>query len=185
MFRRWAFALPLAAAAVVAAVVAPLAVSSAAAAAPATTPACTSSTASVTALSTALTKVQTALAPTPDPAKLAPVAGDLFNAVLATQKDGCLPALPSSSVAPPTPTGSAVPAAPEAATRAAAPAACQSDAVSLLSAALNLVSAALASPPNPTAVTGALSSLATSVTGVNTDSCLPTALAVPSLPPAP
>jgi hypothetical protein len=55
----------------------------------------------------------------------------------------------------------------------------------LLSSALNLVSAALASPPNPTAVTSALSSLATSVTGVNTDSCLPAALPVPSLPPAP
>ena len=199
MFRKWAFALPLSGAVVVAAVVLPSVVSSAAAA-PAD-PACTSSTPSVSGLSTALTAVQTALAPTPDPTKLAPVAGDLFNAIIAVQKDGCLPALPSSSStstptnAPTPPTSAPIPtslpaptsepAPPAAAPQATAPSACQSDAVSLLSSALGLVSAALSNPPNPTAVTSALSSLATSVTGVNTDSCLPAALPVPSLPPAP
>lgn len=202
MFRKWAFALPLAATVVAAAVVVPSVVSAAPAAHVDATPACTSSTPSVSGLSTALTAVQTALAPTPDPAKLAPVAGDLFNAIIAVQQAGCLPALPSSSVtssptnAPTTtvPPSSSQPssppsapaAAPQAATaQAATPAGCQSDAVSFLSAALGLVSAALASPPNPTAVTTGLSSLATAVTGVNTDSCLPAALPVPSLPPAP
>jgi hypothetical protein len=179
MFRKWAFALPLAAV-VAAAVVVPSVMSSAAAAAPMA--ACTSSTPSVTALSDALTKVQTALSPTPDPAKLAPVAGDLFNAITAAQKDGCLPALPSSTStspsAPPTPPPGAKP-------QAGTPANCQTDAVSLLSSALSLVSATLASPPNPTAVTSALSSLATAVTGVNADSCLPGPLPVPTLPPAP
>ncbi len=181
MFRTWAFALPFAAV-TAAAVVVPSVMSAAATA----TPACTASTPSVSGLSAALTKVQTALSPTPDPAKLAPVAGDLFNAIIAVQKDGCLPALPSSSAtSTPTNPPSAPPTPPAAEPQAGAPANCQSDAVSLLSATLSLVGAALASPANPTAVTGALSSLATAVTGVNTDSCLPTALPVPSLPPAP
>ena len=121
MFRTWAFALPLAAV-VAAAVVVPSVMSSAAAAAPAApTAACTSSTPSVTALSTALTNVQTALSPTPDPAKLAPVAGDLFNAITAAQKDGCLPALPSSSGTPTPP--SAPPTPPDQCFRSAAGAA--------------------------------------------------------------
>lgn len=189
MFRTRAFALPLAAVVAAAVVVPSIVVPSVVSAAATThiaTPACTAGTPSVAGLSAALTRVQTALSPNPDPTKLAPVAGDLFNAIIAVQKDGCLPALPSSSAtSTPTNVPSAPPTPPAAGPQAGASADCQSDAVSLLSSALSLVSAALASPPNPAAVTSALSSLATSVTGVNTDSCLPTALPVPSLPPAP
>ncbi|HEX3782188.1 MAG TPA: hypothetical protein VHX38_21205 [Pseudonocardiaceae bacterium] len=187
MFRKWAFALPLMAVATAAVVVPSVIVSTASAAPADTPPACSASTPSVNDLSTALTNVQSALAPTPDPTKLAPAAGDLFNAVLAVQKDGCLPALPSSASTPAPP--SAPPAPPSApAARALAdpvPANCLADGVQLLSAALGAVSAGIAAPPSPTAVTSALTTLAAAVTAVNTDSCLPVALPVPSLPVTP
>jgi hypothetical protein len=197
MFRKWAFALPLMAVATAAVVVPSVVVSTASAAPADTPPACSATTPSVNDLSTALTNIQSALAPTPDPTKVAPAAGDLFTAVLAVQKDGCLPALPSGAstpaptsapVPPPSDTPSAPPSAPVSAPQALAdpaPANCLADGVSLLSAALGAVSSAIAAPPSPTALTSALTTLATAVTSVNTDSCLPAALPVPSLPVAP
>lgn len=138
--------------------------------------ACTKTTQEVTNLSTVVTKLGTALQATPpDPTKLSQIAGDLFTAVTAAQTAGCLPALPTS---PP-----AVPAPPPTHTQDATK--CAADAVQLLSAALGEITAGTATTPNPTAVLSAATNLATAITAVNTDGCLPVSLPVPSVPAPP
>ncbi|HVV25181.1 MAG TPA: hypothetical protein VHF06_37465 [Pseudonocardiaceae bacterium] len=138
--------------------------------------ACTKDTQEVTNLSTVVTNLGTALKTTPpDPTTLSQVAGDLFNAVTAAQTAGCLPALPTSPPATPAP-----PAAhPQDATK------CAADAVQLLSAALGEITAGTAATPDPTAVLTAATNLATAITAVNTDACLPVSLPVPSVPTPP
>jgi hypothetical protein len=174
MTRRWLAFLPLALA-VAGGVVVPATASAAQHADPPAA-ACTKSTQEVTDLTTAVTSLGTALQATPpDPTKLSQVSGDLFNAVTAAQTAGCLPALPTS---PP-----AVPAPPAAHPQDAA--SCASDTVGLLSAVLGQISAGTATPPDPTAVLTAATKLATAITAINTDTCLPVSLPVPSVPAVP
>lgn len=138
--------------------------------------ACTKDTQEVTNLSTVVTKLGAALQTTPpDPVKLSQVAGDLFNAVTAAQTAGCLPALPTSPPATPAPPTTQ----PQDATK------CAADAVQLLSAALGQISAGTATSPDQTAVLTAAQKLATAITAINTDSCLPVTLPVPTVPTPP
>lgn len=171
MTRRWLAVLPVA-----------LALASFSAALPATASAghddppvtaCTKDTQEVTDLTTAVTNVGTALATTPpDPTVLSQVSGDLFNAVTAAQTAGCLPALPTSPPKPP----------------AAEPqdtGDCAADTVNLLTAVLGEVSATTAGTPDPSSVLAAATELATAITGLNTDTCLPVSLPVPTVPTPP
>ncbi|HEX5401691.1 MAG TPA: hypothetical protein VFX16_05235 [Pseudonocardiaceae bacterium] len=136
--------------------------------------ACTQDTQEVTDLTTVVTNLGDAVKATPpDPATLSQVSGDLFNAVTAAQTAGCLPALPTSPpAAPPAP-------APQDASN------CASDTVRLLSGALGEIAAGTATAPNPTAVLAAATNLATAITAINTDGCLPVSLPVPAVPGAP
>lgn len=164
MTRRWLACLPIAFAVVVAVTLPPTA-----SAAPGDDPptACTKDTQEVTDLTTAVTNLGTALQRTPpDATTLGQVSGDLFNAVTAAQTAGCLPALPMSPPAP----------GPQDATK------CAADTVTLLTATLGEISAATATPPDPTALLAAASKLATAITAINTDTCLPVALPVPTVP---
>ena len=139
--------------------------------------ACTKDTQEVTNLTTVVTKLASALQTTPpDPVKLSQVSGDLFTAVTAAQTAGCLPALPAS---PPATTPAPPTTQPQDATK------CAADAVQLLSAALDQIAAGTATTPDPTAVLTAAQKLATAITAVNTDSCLPVGLPVPTVPTPP
>lgn len=144
--------------------------------------ACTEDTQAVQDLTAAVTTIGTALQATPaDPTKLSQAAGDLFTSVTAAQDAGCLPALPTSTPTVPTPPAptSAAPAGTHDV------ASCTADAVQLLSAALGVVSANIATTPDATAVTKAATDLVAAVTAINTDTCLPVTLPVPSVPALP
>jgi hypothetical protein len=138
--------------------------------------ACTKDTQEVTNLTTVTTDLGTALrAAPPDPTRLSQLAGDLFTAVTAAQTADCLPPLPTSPTRAPTPPT----ARPQDTT------ACAADTVNLLSATLGQISAGIAAPPDATAVLAAANKLATAITAVNTDSCLPVTLPVPPVPAPP
>lgn len=145
-------------------------------------PACTKDTQQVTDLATAVTNLGTALSATPpDTTKLSQAAGDVFKAVTAAQGAGCLPALPSSPPAttPPPAPPAAAPTSPKDATN------CAADTVQLMSAALGQISAATKTPPDATAMAKAATDLATAITAINTDTCLPLNLDVPTVPAPP
>jgi hypothetical protein len=137
-------------------------------------PACSTDTQEVTDLTTSVTDLGKALTATPpDPVALSQVSGDIFNDVTAAQTAGCLPALPTSPATPPA-------SKPQDASN------CAADTVQLLTAALGEISAGTASTPDPAAVLTAAQAIATAITAVNTDTCLPAALPVPTVPaPAP
>jgi hypothetical protein len=169
MTRRWLAFLPLALALAGSAVLP--ATASAAGHDDPSAAACTQDTQEVTDLTTAVTNLGTALQATPpDPTKVSQVSGDLFTAVTAAQTAGCLPALPASPPADP---------APQDATD------CAADTVKLLSATLDEVAAGTATPPDATALVTAATGLATAITAINTDTCLPVSLPVPTVPGAP
>jgi hypothetical protein len=161
-----ALALPLA----VSGTVASAATASAAGAAP-TAPAasCTAATAQVQQLSSAVTSLGTALSATPpDPVKLSQNAGNLMDAVIAAVNAGCLPALPTPS-GPPTPANAHQ---------------CLVDEVQLRQATLGIIAAGIATPPDLTAALQAATALATALTAINSNACLPVSLPVPTVPPA-
>jgi hypothetical protein len=185
MTRRWLTSLPLALA-VAGSVVLP---ATASADGP-PTPTCTKDTQEVTDLTTVVTKLGTALQATPpDPTKLSQVAGDLFTAVGAAQTAGCLPALPSSppTTTPPTPPPTTPPPTPPPThpTHPQDVTKCAADTVALLSAALEEIKAGTATSPSSADLLTAATDLATAITAVNTDSCLPVTLPVPSIPAPP
>jgi hypothetical protein len=171
MTRRWLAYLPLALAFAGAAVL-PATASAAQRDDPPVAAACTQDTQEVTDLTIAVAGLGDALKATPpDPMKVSQATGTVFNAVTAAQQAGCLPALPT------TPTTPAPPAAhPQAAAN------CAADTVKLLSASLDVIGAGMATTPDPTAVLTAASNLATAVTAINTDTCLPVTLPVPAVP---
>jgi hypothetical protein len=161
-----ALALPLA----VSGTVASAATASAAGAAP-TAPAasCTAATAQVQQLSSAVTSLGTALSATPpDPVKLSQNAGNLMDAVIAAVNAGCLPALPTPS-GPPTSANAHQ---------------CLVDEVQLRQATLGIIAAGIATPPDLTAALQAATALATALTAINSNACLPVSLPVPTVPPA-
>jgi hypothetical protein len=125
---------------------------------------CVQGTQEVTDLTAAVTHLGTVLrAAQPDPTTLSQTAGDLFGAVTAAQTAACLPPLPVSPAGP--------------ATQAQDTTKCAADTVRLLSAALGQIAA----PPTPTAVLAAATGQATAITAINTDSCLPVKLPVPTV----
>jgi hypothetical protein len=148
-------------------------------------PACTKDTQQVKDLTTAVTTLGTAVAATkPDPTAISQAAGDVFKAVTAAQDAGCLPALPASpppAATPPPPT------TPPAATPTGRHDAgkCAADTVQLLTAALAQISAGTAATPDPAGVLKAANDLATAITAINTDTCLPVNLSVPTVPTPP
>jgi hypothetical protein len=177
MSRRWLVYLPLALT-IAGAVVLPAA-ASAAGHDPTPPAACTKDTQAVTDLGTAVTNLGTALTATPpDATKVSQATGDVFHAIIAAQGAGCLPDLPSSPPATPPP-----PAAKPMAGHSAAD--CGADTVKLMSAALDQIAAATATPPDPAAMTKAAGALADAITAINTDTCLPVNLTVPTLPAPP
>jgi hypothetical protein len=161
-----ALALPLA----VSGTVAFGAAASAAGAAPiAATASCTAATAQVQQLSSAVTSLSTALsAIPPDPVKLSQDAGSLMAAVIAAVSAGCLPALPTPS-GPPTPANAHQ---------------CLVAEVQLRQATLGIIAAGIATPPDLTAALQAATALATALTAINSNACLPVSLPVPTVPPA-
>lgn len=175
MNRSWFTLLPLALA-VAGSVMMPPATASAAG-----QPLCTKDTQEVTDLATAVTNIGNALAATPpDATALSQLSGDLFNAVTAAQTAGCLPQLPSSPTStPPTSPPTHAPARPQDATQ------CPADTVALLSASLETIKATTATPPSQTDILAAASDIATAVTSLNSDSCLPVTLPVPTVPTPP
>jgi hypothetical protein len=137
----------------------------AAATAPATS--CTAATAQVQQLSSAVTSLGTALSATPpDPVKLSQSAGNLMNAVIAAVNAGCLPALP-------TPSGPPVSANAQQ---------CLVDEVQLRQAVLGIIAAGIATPPDLSAALQAATELATALTAINSNTCLPISLPVPTVP---
>jgi hypothetical protein len=133
--------------------------------------ACTKDTHEVTNLTAVVTKLGIAFqAIPPDATKLSQVSGDLFNAVVAAQSADCLPPLPTSPTTQ----------APQPATQPEDTTKCAADAVQVLSAALGVISAATANPPDPAAVQAATQKLADAIKALNADSCLPVALPVPT-----
>jgi hypothetical protein len=161
-----ALALPLA----VSGTVAIGATASAASAAP-TAPAasCTAATAQVQQLSSAVTGLSTALSATPpNPVTLGQNAGNLMDAVIAAVNAGCLPALPTPS-GPPTPSNAHQ---------------CLVDEVQLRQATLGVIAAGIATPPDLPAALKAATALATALTAINSNACLPVSLPVPTVPPA-
>jgi hypothetical protein len=167
MSRRSRFYLPLALPLALSGTVALGATASAASAAPAA--ACTAATAQVQQLSSAVTSLGTALSATPpDPATLGQDAGNLMDAVIAAVNAGCLPALP-------TPSGAPTPANAHK---------CLVDEVQLRQATLGIIAAGIATPPNLTAALQAATALASALTAINSDACLPVLLPVPTVPPA-
>lgn len=143
------------------------ATASAAGAAP--TAPCTAATAQVKQLASAVTGLDTALSATPpDPVKLGQSAGNLMDAVIAAVNAGCLPALPTPS-GPPTPANAQK---------------CLVDEVQLRQATLGIIAAGIATPPNLTAALQAATALASALTALNSDACLPVSLPVPTVPPA-
>jgi hypothetical protein len=158
-------------------VVLPTAASAAGHDTPPPAPACTKDTTQVTDLTTAVTNLTTELAATkPDPTKISQIAGDLFKAVTAAQDAGCLPALPSSP--PPATTPPSTHATPDTGK-------CTADTLKLMSATLGQIAAATATTPDPAAVMKAATELATAITSINTDTCLPVSLPVPTVPTPP
>jgi hypothetical protein len=145
------------------------AAASAATAAPAApAAACTPATPQVQQLSSAVTSFGTALSTIPpDPVALSQSAGNLMNAVIAAVTAGCLPALPT-------------PSSPVLANAQK----CLFDEVQLRQATLGVIAAGIATPPDLTAALQAANALATALTAVNTDSCLPVSLPVPAVPSA-
>lgn len=178
MSRRWPVFLTFAAA-LGGAVVLP----SVASAAPHGTPpaaACTADTQQVKDLTTAVTALGTALKTTPpDPATISKATGDVITAVSAAQGASCLPALPSATTpTPPTP--------PKPSTSGTSdPTKCLADTVQLQSAGYDILAAGTATTPDPAAVLKSATDLATAITALNTDTCLPAALPVPSVPSVP
>jgi hypothetical protein len=165
MTRRWLVRLPLVLA-VAAAVTLPVTASAAPGDDPPTT--CSKDTQEVADLTTAATNLGTALGHTPlDATTPGQASGDLFTAVTAAQTAGCLPALP---VSPPA-------EQPQDASD------CAADTVGLLSAALGEISAAIATPPDQARLLSAATTLAGAVAAIDTDTCLPVALPVPTVPP--
>jgi hypothetical protein len=144
-------------------------------------PACTKDTQQVKDLTTAVTTLGTAVAATtPDPTAISQAAGDVFKAVTAAQDAGCLPALPAS------PPPAATPPPPAAAPTARHDAGkCAADTVQVLTATLAQISAGTAATPDPAAVLKAANDLATAITAINTDTCLPVSLPVPTVPAPP
>jgi hypothetical protein len=160
-----ALALPLAASGTVAFG----ATASASVAAP-TAPAasCTAATAQVQQLISAVTGLGTALsAIPPDPVKLSQSAGNLMAAVIAAVSAGCLPALPTPS-GPPTPANAHQ---------------CLVDEVQLRQATLGIIAAGIAIPPDLSAALQAATALVSALTAINSDTCLPVSLPVPTVPP--
>jgi len=142
-------------------------------------PACTKDTQAVKDLTTAVTNLGTAVAATtPDPTAISQAAGDIFNAVTAAQGAGCLPALPTSPPAA-TPPPAAAPMARHDAGK------CATDTIQMLTATLGQISAGTAATPDPAAVLKAANDLATAITSINTDTCLPVSLPVPAVPAPP
>jgi hypothetical protein len=134
--------------------------------------ACIAATPQVKALASTVTSLGTALAAVPpSTTALGQASGDLMNAVIAVVSAGCLPALPSA-------TPSTTPAAPNAA-------ACLVAEVKLRQATLGVIAAAIATPPNLTAALQAATALVSALTTINSDSCLPVALPVPTVPALP
>jgi hypothetical protein len=132
--------------------------------------ACTAASPQVQQLTSTVTSLSSSLsALPPDPAKLSQSAGSLTDAVNAAATAGCLPALPTPSGTPAA--GGAV--------------ACLTDEVQLLQAALGIVAAGIAVPPNLTAALQAATTLVSALTAINTDACLPVALPIPSVPAVP
>ncbi|GAA3433191.1 hypothetical protein [Kutzneria kofuensis] len=133
--------------------------------------ACTADMPEVKALSTSMTDFVAAITATPpDPAKVQGIIGDMVNEVVALQKAGCLPQLPGTQ------------------TRVQDPQQCLTAVVNALAALLNVLAANIAVPPDPTAVTGAITKLGAAVTAINNNNCLPIKLPVPGAPgglPAP
>jgi hypothetical protein len=128
--------------------------------------ACTSVTPPVQQLSSAVTSLGAALsALPPDPVNLSQTAGSLIDAVTAAVNAGCLPALPTPS--------SPVPANAQQ---------CLADEVQLLEAALGVIAAGVAAPPNLTAALQAATALVSALTSINSDACLPISLPVPTVP---
>ena len=149
-------------------------------------PACTKDTQQVKDLTTAVTNLGTAVsATTPDPTAVSQAAGDIFNAITAAQGAGCLPALPTSPPAatPPPPAPPPPPAAAPMARHDAGK--CAADTVQALTATLAQISAGTAAKPDPAAVLKAATGLATAITALNTDTCLPVNLPVPTVPAPP
>jgi hypothetical protein len=143
-------------------------------------PACTKDTQQVKDLTTAVTTLGTAVtATTPDPTAISQAAGDIFTAVTAAQGAGCLPALPTSPPAATPPPPAAAPMARHDAGK------CAADTVQMLTATLAQISAGTAATPDPAAVLKAATGLATAITAINTDTCLPVSLPVPTVPTAP
>ncbi|HEX3590576.1 MAG TPA: hypothetical protein VHV74_13175 [Pseudonocardiaceae bacterium] len=139
---------------------------------------CTQDTQEVTDLAAALTTVNTALQATPlDPTTLGQASGDLFHAIRAAQRADCLPPLPSSPSPAPAPPP---PAQPVASPQDAAN--CPADTLRLMSSVLDEISATSASDPDSSAILRAASDLATAVTAINTDTCLPVSVPVPTVP---
>jgi hypothetical protein len=142
-------------------------------------PACSKDTQAVQDLTTAVTNLGTAVtATTPDPTAISQAAGDIFKAVTAAQGAGCLPALPTSPPAA-TPPPAAAPLARNDASN------CAADTVQMLTATLAQISAGTAATPDPAAVLKAANDLATAITAINTDTCLPVSLPVPTVPAPP
>lgn len=138
-------------------------------------PVCTKDTQEVTDLTTAVTNVGNALQASPvDPATISQVSGDLFTATTAAQTAGCLPPLPTSPTAKTPP-----PTHPHDASQ------CPADTVALLTAALETIKAGTATPPSQTDILAAASDIATAITSINSDSCLPVTLPVPTVPTPP
>jgi hypothetical protein len=136
---------------------------------PATAPAapCTAATAQIQQLTSAVTSLGTALsAIPPDPVKLGQSAGNLMDAVIAAVSAGCLPALPTPS-GPPTPTNAHQ---------------CLVDEVQLRQATLDVIAAGIATPPDLSTALQAATALATALTAINSNACLPVSLPVPTVP---
>jgi hypothetical protein len=130
--------------------------------------ACTADTPEVKALSDSMAQFGTVLTATPpDPAKVQGILGDMVDEVVALQKAGCLPQLPGTQ------------------TRVRDPQACLTAVVNTLAALLNVLAANISVPPDPTAVTGAITKLGAAITAINTNNCLPIKLPVPGAPPIP
>jgi hypothetical protein len=175
MTRRWLAFLPLALALAGTTAVLPATASAAGHDDP-PVPACSKDTQEVTDLTTTVTNLGKALSATPpDPTTLSQASGDIFDAVTAAQTAGCLPALPTSPAETPAPPASK----PQDAS------ACGGDTVNLLTGLLGEISATTAGTPDPTAVLAAATKLATAITAINTDTCLPVSLPVPTVPAAP
>lgn len=143
-------------------------------------PACTKDTQQVKDLTAAVTTLGTAVtAAKPDPTAISQAAGDIFKAVTAAQGAGCLPELPASPPAATPPPPAAVPMGRHDAGK------CSADTVQVLTAALAQISAGGAATPDPAAVLKAANELVTAITAINTDSCLPVSLPVPTVPAPP